>query len=224
MVYEALLESLFPESCPRCEAATAAGFCAGCRSDFQRIHRPCSRCGLGRPVVACPRQALAWSVDAVRAPFSYGAAAKAQLLALKFRAGRRLGRALGLLLADAAAAHRRGIDALVAVPLQPARLRERGYNQALEIGRAVAARLELPLLHGALQRVGAGAPQTALGAAERRKNVNGAFAARHEMRGLRVAIVDDVITTGATVNACAECLRAAGAARVEAWAVARAAE
>lgn len=221
MVYGRLLRFLYPERCPRCDAATAGGFCAGCRSDFAGIRRPCPGCGLTRPVNACPRHKLDWSVDAVLAPFTYAAALKRQLLALKFRAGRRLGRALGLLLAEAAASQHRRVDVLIPVPLHPQRLRERGYNQALEIGRGVAAPLRLPLLASGLRRASAGAPQTALGAAARRRNLDGAFAARHSVRGLSVAIVDDVITTGATVNACAECLRAAGAVRVEAWAVAR---
>lgn len=224
MVYERVLRTVFPELCPRCDAATTAGFCAGCRRDFPRIDNPCPRCGLRRPVADCPRRKLAWSVDAVVAPFGYAAAVKRQLLALKFRAGRKLGRALGLLLADAAAQRDGSVDVLIPVPLHPDKLRARGYNQALEIGRGIASCLETPLFADGLRRLTAGIPQTGLGAADRRANLDGAFAARRGIHGLRVALIDDVITTGATINACAKSLRAGGAAGVEAWAVARTAE
>jgi ComF family protein len=141
--------------------------------------------------------------------------------ALKYRGVRALGRALGLALAPALDAVGGDVDAIVAVPLHRARLRERGYNQAVEIGRTLARELKLPLLQRGIARCVAGASQTGQSASERRASVARAFAVRRDLRGQRIAIVDDVLTTGATVNALAAALRNAGAAHCVAWAVAR---
>jgi ComF family protein len=139
--------------------------------------------------------------------------------ALKYRGARNLGRALGLLLA--AALYGGDVDALVPVPLHPRRLRERGYNQSVEIARPVSRALRLPLLLSRIDRRSAQVPQAGRTAAERLRNVAAAFAVGRDVAGRRIAIVDDVITTGATVNALASALLAAGAASCVAWAVAR---
>ncbi|NIW86981.1 MAG: ComF family protein [Gammaproteobacteria bacterium] len=144
---------------------------------------------------------------------------------LKFRghlpAAEPLGRLLAMHLA-AGGAQRPQI--IVPVPLHPHRLRVRGFNQAVEIGRRVGRDLKLALVPGAAWRVRATPPQTGLASrSERRLNVRGAFVASPEVRGLRhVAILDDVLTTGATVSELARVLKRAGVARVEVWAVARA--
>ncbi|MEK7191520.1 MAG: ComF family protein, partial [Pseudomonadota bacterium] len=113
-------------------------------------------------------------------------------------------------------------DALVPVPLHPARLRERGYNQSLELARVVARRFDLPLTTHAVKRVRATPPQTMLTSNERRRNVRNAFHTTVDFSGKRIAIVDDVMTSGHTVNALAKCLRRAGATNVVVWVVARA--
>jgi ComF family protein len=106
------------------------------------------------------------------------------------------------------------------MPLAPARQRARGFNQAHEIGVRTARALGLPLV-SALTRTTHGAPQAALRWSERARNVRGAFACRADVAGSAVAVVDDVMTTGATLAEAAATLRRAGAARVEAWVVAR---
>ena len=111
-------------------------------------------------------------------------------------------------------------DALVAVPLGAARQRERGFNQAVEIARVVARRTGLPITTG-LVRTGDAPAQATLPWAQRRRNVRGAFACRGAFAGRHVALVDDVMTTGATLEAAAAALLHAGAARVDAWVVAR---
>ena len=98
---------------------------------------------------------------------------------------------------------------------------QRGYNQALEIARSVSYELRRPILRSGILRSRSTPPQSLLGADARRSNLRAAFLVRRELRGIRLAIIDDVITTGATVNALALALRAAGASYVEAWAVAR---
>ena len=213
--------SLFPELCPRCRGATGRGFCGGCSSDFALVGDACERCGLPRPVRYCPRLDAPWHVDSIVAPFRYSMPLHQHVQALKYHRARKLGRALGLLLAERLKALSGGIDALVAVPMHPARVRQRGYNQAVEIARSVAAELGLPLLIRGIRRRGSAPSQTALDARRRLINLEGAFSIERPLEGLRLAIVDDVITTGATINALARSLCAAGAEPPKAWAVAR---
>lgn len=113
--------------------------------------------------------------------------------------------------------------ALVPVPLHRARLRKRGYDQALELSRALARGLGLPLRADALRRNRSTHAQTELGAIERKHNVRDAFVLqRHAPLPAHVALVDDVMTTGATLAECARVLLGAGVQRVDAWAIARA--
>ncbi len=111
--------------------------------------------------------------------------------------------------------------ALVPVPLGRPRQRERGFNQAALLAERLAPALGVAVRPRWLARVRDTQPQSDLGAAERHANVRGAFAARAEVAGHHVVVVDDVLTTGATVAECARALRAAGAARVGVVAVAR---
>ena len=112
-------------------------------------------------------------------------------------------------------------DCIVAMPLHPARLRERGFNQSLELARQIARNLEIPLLNHACQRVRDTPPQSALPWKERGKNMRKAFTCTEDLSGKHVAVVDDVMTSGASVNELAHALRQAGAREVSAWVVAR---
>ncbi len=114
------------------------------------------------------------------------------------------------------------VDFLIAVPLHPRRLQERGYNQAALIAEGLADRISLPVLADALARSRMTEPQTQLDAFQRQANVAGAFTAKSTAVAARsVMLVDDVCTTGATLQACADSLRAAGAKHVYAMTVAR---
>ncbi len=138
--------------------------------------------------------------------------------ALKYDGRRSVARRLGALMRERGADVLDGADAVVPVPLHRRRLRARGFNQAAELGR----HLGLPLRH-ALRRVRATPSQTDLPAGERHANVRGAFALarRIDVRGARLVLVDDVSTTGATLDACARVLREAGAEDVRALTAAR---
>jgi ComF family protein len=149
--------------------------------------------------------------------------------ALKFRGERTYARLLGTLLARERMQIAPGVesaplpDLVVPVPLHPRRLRERGYNQAAELARFAARSLALPLDLSLLRRTRATKGQTDLSALERTVNVAAAFAStRRLLHAPRVALVDDVVTTGSTVRAAAAALQAAGAGAVELWVVARA--
>ena len=111
---------------------------------------------------------------------------------------------------------------IIPVPLHPSRYRERGYNQTLEIARTLTRRLGIPLDYQSCIRSIATQSQTELTGKERRRNVSRAFAMAKPLNAARVAILDDVVTTGATVNALAKVLRHAGVRQIDVWACSRA--
>jgi len=216
-----MLSAFFTETCPACGGYSCGGFCADCVAELPCVAQACERCGLPRPVAYCPRRGATWHVDAVIAPFVFRPPLDHYVHALKYGGARSLGRAFARLLTPAVRAAAADIDALVAVPLHRTRLRERGYNQAAEIGRALGRELGLPLLQHRIERQRGSPSQTTQGAGQRWASVADAFTVRRSLAGQRLAIVDDVITTGATVNALAVALRTAGAARCVAFALAR---
>lgn len=112
-------------------------------------------------------------------------------------------------------------DLIIPMPLSPQRLRERGFNQSLEIARGVGCLTGIPVVADACRKIVETQPQAALPWKERAKNIRGAFVCDADLRGARVAVVDDVMTSGATVNELARNLRRAGAAHISAWVVAR---
>ena len=222
------LDKLFPPPCQGCgEPSDGTPFCAHCLPALLRNAHPCRACALPLPAGAelcgqCLRKRPPQSRSL--APFLYAEPIDRLLTALKFRRDLAAGRALAGLVADAAmqAALFDGIDLAVAVPLHPDRLRQRGYNQALELLRGVLRRQAVGLSLSALARQRATTPQTGLDARARRRNLRGAFVARSDLvRDRRVLLMDDVVTTGTTVGEAAATLLKAGAAEVRVLAVAR---
>jgi ComF family protein len=202
--------------------------CAGCLGDLPRNVSCCSRCALplANPAERCglclkrePPFAAAW------APFRY--AHPLDLLEARFKFHRDLaaGRLLAELMVDAARQQlgTRLPDRLLCVPLHRERLRERGYNQALELAKPLARALDIPLHADALVRVRSTSAQTGLDAKARRRNLHAAFAVETGVDlPAHVAILDDVMTTGTTLRECARVLLRSGVERVEVWALARA--
>lgn len=172
--------------------------------------------GSGRVCGACldrpPR------FDRVEAALAYQFPMDALIRAFKYGGRLAMARVLGELLASSVDGD---IDAIVPMPLAPARLAGRGYNQALEIARVVAALTGAPLLPDACRKVADTPPQASLPWKERARNVRRAFVCDRNLDGQRVAVVDDVLTTGATLNELARVLRKAGAVEVRGWVVAR---
>jgi ComF family protein len=185
--------------------------CPGCASPVA-VAGPCSTC-LVRP----RRFDTAWTA------FLHAAPVRNELHGLKYRARFDLARVLGCLMAGALAARPEPLPQLIIpVPLHRRRLMRRGYNQALEIGRFIAPRLAVELDPHAAERRLATAPQVRqASAAQRQRNLRGAFRVRRNLQGMHIALLDDVMTTGATLEALAHAARQAGAARIEAWAVTR---
>jgi ComF family protein len=159
------------------------------------------------------------------APFAYRPPLDYLVHALKYRGQLAVARVLGSLLGQRVAASGRGaaVDVLVPVPLHPSRHAERGYNQSVEIARWTARSLQCRCDPALASRRRETRPQVGLHGDERRRNVAGAFGAAAAVRGRRVAILDDVMTTGATLAAVGQALLDAGALTVEAWCVGRAA-
>ena len=214
---------------PRCLVCAGPGsdaldLCRWCRAELPWNEPACPRCAL--PLVAgadCPR-CLAEPPPFTRAhaAFRYEFPVDRLLPRFKFHADLAAGALLGTLL-QWSLDPGQWPQALLPVPLHRSRLRRRGYDQALELGKALARETRLPLLARRLQRVRRTQAQTELGASARRRNVAGAFAlAPGPPLPAHVALVDDVLTTGATAGECAHLLLDAGVARVDLWVVASA--
>ncbi|RAM65687.1 amidophosphoribosyltransferase [Herbaspirillum rubrisubalbicans] len=228
----ARLPQLLPSSCALCGAAGRETLCAPCHKRFYtRQHRRCIQCAMPMPVTgkelrcgACLKDRPAF--DATIVATDYFAPSDQLALALKFGGDLRLAPLLARLIYDAT---RRnpvpGSDVqlplptvLAPVPLGLARLQERGFNQALEIARPLGQLLDIPVQARLLERKKETQAQSALPVGARARNVRSAFAlpfaAMDQVRGLHVGIVDDVMTTGATLNEVAIVLKRHGARRV----------
>ena len=213
-------DAFFGGACFVCRGGARAILCEACRAELPLLARElCPRCALESPGGALCGRCLAEppAYDATIAALAYDFPADALVQALKFRGELALAPLLGGLVRERLPAGER-VDWVVPVPLSAARLRSRGYNQALEIARHVApAKLDI----GVCVRERDCAPQMQLPWAERQRNVRGAFDCRRALPGASIAVVDDVMTTGATLNEIARTLKRAGAARVVNWVVAR---
>ena len=113
------------------------------------------------------------------------------------------------------------IDLIIPMPLHSSRLQERSFNQSLEIARIIGKRLNIAINSQAIARIKQSPPQASLPLKERVKNMKGAFTCQEDLSGLRIALVDDVMATGASLNALAKAVKAKGAAHVECWLIAR---
>ena len=226
----AALDLVFPAVCPLCATRLGPGrrdpLCAACWASFERLTPPfCDCCGVPMPSATRPRCAACAEMpppfDYAHAAAAYGDSVREAVHALKFGGRRSLAGPLGDLVVDHCAARADRPDVLVPVPLARRRERERGFNQALLLAERIGERVGVPVRARWLVRLRATAAQSDLSAAERRGNVAGAFAGSSAVAGRHVVIVDDVVTTGATVAECARALRAAGASRIGVIAVAR---
>jgi ComF family protein len=220
-----MLDALFGGSCFLCRGAAEGLLCAPCDADLPRLSGPlCPRCALqtndgavcGRCLARAPR------FDATVAALAYRFPADVLVQALKFQGELALAPLLGGLLAQAVAvAAPLRIDLIIPVPLSAARLAERGYNQAMEIARVLARSTRAKLDPSLCERTRDTAAQVGLPFPERAANVRGSFHCPRMLGGISIAVVDDVMTTGATLDEVARTLKAAGAASVVNWVVAR---
>ncbi len=227
---DAILAWFVPRRCVLCnEPGVASSVCAGCHADLPWLGAVCPGCGVALPPGGSPGPCGRCgtrlpAAGPVIAPLAYEFPVDRMVTGAKFHRQLYFARALGELLGgflERETGRRPSPDVLVPVPLHRGRLANRGYNQALEIARPVARRLRLPLAPRLCERVRPTTEQTGLTGPQRRRNLRGAFRASVACRGARVAVLDDVITTGSTMAAVSRALRDAGAAEVEVWAAAR---
>ncbi len=220
----ALLDLVYPPRCAGC-GTRGTWFCARCVEQLARCTGPtCVRCGeplqpASLPSRFCHRcQSNPLDLDGLRFVAYFEGPLRQAVHQLKYRGCRAVAPALGHLMADTYRAAPFPCERLVPVPLHQRRLRERGYNQAALLAQAVGAELNVPVLPQALVRHRETRSQVQLNAQERRENVQGAFVVSPDampmLQDRAVVLIDDVCTTGATLEACATALRQVGARSV----------
>ena len=212
-----LLDTVFP---PKCVGCTARGhwLCPACLRRVERLSLPlCGICAQpvdpAGPPHGCRRASAA--LTTIFAVGAYMGPLREAVHALKYHGRHGVAATLAALLAPAVAPFLQEGDLLVPVPLHPTRERARGYNQSAILASELQYLLPVEVATAALRRTRATADQTALSADQRAANVRGAFTARADaVSGRRIWLLDDVYTTGATLRASAQALRAAGAREV----------
>jgi len=222
---ERALDLFFPRWCVGC-GKEGVLICYSCRQSLTQIIPPlCPICG--RPQsksTICPvcteRQA---NIDGIRSPFRFGGVIRQAIHEFKYRNLRVLAAPLARLLDDYLNTNPIQGEVMVPVPLHPKRLRERGYNQSNLLARELSKLNKLPVVDNCLIRLRHTHPQARTSTAdERRSNVAGSFSCRdNRLRDKRVLLIDDVSTSGATLDACALALKKAGADSVWGLALAR---
>lgn len=219
-----IVRSILPHHCALCGAGTPNRLlCSACDIDLSHYRAPaCPICALptpnGQVCGACLKNPPAF--DRTLAAFSYHFPIDRLLHAFKYSGDLALTEILATPLARLAASHPKP-DLLLPMPLHPGRLKERGFNQSLEIAKPISRWLNIPLTADACQRTRDTPTQAGLKWKERRRNVRGAFACDLDLSGKKIAVLDDVMTTGATLNEISRILKNRGASEVSAWIVAR---
>lgn len=217
-----ITQAALPAHCVLCGVrASPRRLCTACAAALPRMPAArCATCALPLPSGStcgdCLEHPPIYDRVAAAAPYAFPIDALVQ----KYKYGGDLTLAR-LLAAELAREVIADVDAIIPMPLAAARLRERGFNQAQELARHLGAALALPILTHACRKISETAAQAELPFSERARNVRGTFVCDADLRGLRVAIVDDVMTTGATINELAKNLKRAGAVHVSGWVVAR---
>jgi len=212
------LDLLFPQRCVGC-GREGDFLCYSCCQSLPRIMPPlCPRCGKPQPRgILCP-SCVGWQteIEGVRSPFRFDGVIRQAIHQLKYRNLRALAQPLAKLLKDYLTTNATPGEVLVPVPLHQKRLKERGYNQSQLLARELGKLITLPVVDDCLIRQRYALPQARTSSVEeRRSNVANAFICRdHRLQDKQVLLIDDVATSGATLNACASALKTAGATSV----------
>lgn len=248
MVYNWLINGLTTraqQNCALCgqnfKTHIPSRFCPDCNQDLPKISPACCQCGINLPTAAAvdPDQGSSSSSDTIGprcgpclteppaydrviSTFAYAEPIKQLIAHFKYQRQLAVGAMLAELLSADVLSSPRQIEAILPVPLHPSRLRQRGFNQALELARPLARALRLPLLRSSIHRQKNTLEQSSLSSTQRRTNLNKAFVLEKEIPYRSIAIVDDVMTTGSTVEELSSLLKQNGVEYVEVWCVARA--
>jgi len=232
MVFHTLMQSiiqfLVPAACLFCGLSRGSDICSNCQQWLPILPHSCYQCARSLPA-SSSQPALCGHcltspppIERTIAGFPYQAPIGYCITALKFKQQLAYASALGRLFAEKIQRQNQPLpDILLPVPLHPKRLKERGFNQALEIARPLSKRLGVAIDHAGVRRIRHTEAQSSLRASRRKQNMQAAFLVHHDYSQARIAIIDDVMTTGSTVYALAEALRQAGASHIEVWCLAR---
>ena len=223
-VWGSFIDLLYPPQCGGCQTAGSL-WCDACRAAIEPIKPPwCEKCGepfvTDRLCANCRTHPL--QIEKIRSVALFEGVLRQAIHRFKYERLAGLAEPFGEMLADYWRGELLTADWLIPVPLHPSRERDRGYNQSELLTRSLARRVNVPVSSKGLRRTRATAVQMTLNAAQRRENVAGAFECiEARVRGARVMLIDDVGTTGATLDACAQAVLKAGAASVMGLTLAR---
>ncbi len=218
-----ILDIIYPPRCPICKVLLKEKelFCKKCLSGFKRLEKPfCSICsipfsGKGTICESCLRKRPYF--DLISAPFIYKESAKEAIHILKYQKKISISRPIGRLFSEYAIRWWRWKKEdflIVPVPLSKKKLKERGFNQSLILARYISDALGIPMDYTSLRKVKETESQTYLSANQRKKNIKDAFQVMGNLRKRNILLIDDVATTGSTLNECAKALKKAGAEKV----------
>lgn len=219
-----LLDLVLPSRCGGCRQV-GAWLCEACRAKIRHLEEPlCGLCGIEVESARreCGCRARLKSLTRLRSAVAYEGPVEYAVHRFKYEGWRRLAAPLAELIAQRLAVEGLAAHRVIPVPLHPARLRQRGYNQAELLARELRRRMMMPACDGELVRTRATPPQVGRDRLRRFENVKDAFGWRGMgLEGESILLVDDVATTGATLDACARALRAAGSGPVTGVSIAR---
>ena len=224
-------QAIFKQHCLLCASSEAnnQAICAACLADLPWYPQTsCPQCGLASNGMVCGSCLNSQpDFDATKAVFLYAYPIDAMMLRYKYGNMLNLGNTFGEFLAEKIVLenHFKNIDLIIPMPMHPQRLKERGFNQALEIAKVLTKNCKEKLDYKSIERIKLTPPQASLPLKERVKNIKGAFKVNanklDKLQGKRIAIIDDVMTTGASLNELAKTLKNAGTSHVECWVIAR---
>lgn len=220
-----ILHLAFPQSCLLCAGPDSGrpGICRPCLQDLPwHLHDTCPQCVLPSQHNLLCGQCISHppAFDATFSLFRYQFPLSGLLQQFKYRQLLTLAHTMGNLLVEHMP-RKPVADCLIPMPLHQKRLQERGFNQSMEIAKVVSAHLHIPVDFRACKRVRPTPPQASLPYKQRIRNMQGAFECLTTLQDMNVVLIDDVMTTGASLNALAKTVKAAGAKHVECWVIAR---
>jgi len=230
--FPSILDFVLQNRCVLCEAIShqEISICQDCVEDLPWLTQACERCG--KPLVIqsdskecgdCLKQKPPY--DKTFASFHYDYPIDYLITMLKFHNKLLFAKILGVLLIKTITEKHNSSfpfpELIIPVPLHYKRLRKRGFNQALEIAKPIARRLDIPIGSQLVSRIKSTKPQSLTLAKDRKKNIKGAFIIKDKIRAKHIAIVDDLVTTGNTVAELSRLLRKNGVERIEVWACAK---